>query len=180
MRVLAITIAFLVIGVLAPSISHAQETRIAVVDVQKLLSESKAAKDIQEQMNKEREKSQAEFSKYERELKEAEQQLVAERNSLTPEEFTHRREAFEQKLLDTRKLVQKRKRDLEEGFNQALAKLREEIIKDSTEVAKSEKYNLVLSKQYVVVLDGQADITSKVLALLDKNMPKLSMKVSGK
>jgi Skp family chaperone for outer membrane proteins len=166
------------ICVFAPPV-YAQETKMAVVDVQKLLSESKAAQNLQEQLNVEREKSQTEFSRHEQELKATEQKLVAERNSMSAEEFEKKRDAFEQKLLEIRRLVQKRKRELDEAFNQALNRLRDEIIKASAEVSREEGYNIVLSKQYIVVLDKDIDITDKVLVKLDKNLPNLLMKVKS-
>lgn len=150
---------------------------IAVVDVQALLSESKAAKALQEQIKSERDKFQAEFSKYEKDLREIEQDLIKKRASLKPEEFNKKREAFESKLLETRKLAQSRKRALDEGFSSAVGVLRDEMVKIVAQVAESKKYDLVISRQNVVIVDKTLDITADVLAQLDQNMPSVALKV---
>jgi Skp family chaperone for outer membrane proteins len=153
---------------------------LAVVDIQKLLSESSAAVKLQEQLSKERKKFQEVFSGYERELKEDEQKLAEQKSSLSSEAFAEKRDAFEQKLLETSRLAKKRKRELDEAFNRALGRLREQIIKAAAEIAKKEGYKVVLTKQYVVVLEKEIDITEKVLENLNSQLPELSLDIKNR
>jgi len=80
--------------IVAPISAYAQAS-LAVVDVQNLLSQSNAAKDIQKQVKSRRDKLQAEFSKYEKELRDNEKKIIAERANMSPEEFASKRQSFE-------------------------------------------------------------------------------------
>lgn len=150
---------------------------LAVVDVQELLSQSKAAKSLQTQLKGQRDKFQEEFSKYEKDLRDTEQSLTKERSTLKPDAFNKKREAFEEKLLETRKLAQARKRALDEGFSTAVGSLRDEMVKIVAGVAEEKNFDLVISRQNVVIVDKSLDITKDVLTKLDKDMPDVQLKV---
>lgn len=162
-------------------VAVAEETSaIAVIDVQRLLSDSKAARTLQEQLLGEREKYQAEFSKHERELREADQKLAGDKPGLSPEAFEKRREELEGRILETNRLAKKRKRELDEGFNAALNELRGEIVKITARIADERGFGVVLTRQNVVIVAKERDITDEVLAELDKTLPKVTLKVSAK
>lgn len=95
------------------------DVSIAVVDVQRLLTESEAALSIQKQVQAEREKLQNEFAGYEQKLRDSEKQLVETRGDMSPEEFSSKREEFQIELQETGSLVQKKKRALENGLVKA-------------------------------------------------------------
>ena len=172
-------ILFTALGFFAVSAPPAYaQTNIAVVDIQSLLRDSKAAKNIRSQLEDMRGDYQKEFSKYEKELKDAEQELVKQRSVLSPEAFADRREDFEQQLVDTQKLVQKRKRALDSAFNKALGKLRDEILNIVADVAEKENYDLVMSKQNVVLGKKRIDMTEQVLSRLNKKIKKIKVNPS--
>lgn len=150
---------------------------LAVVDVQALLSESRAAKSLQTQLKAQRDKFQDEFSKYEKDLRDTEQSLAKERSTLKPEAFNKKREAFEEKLMETRKLAQSRKRALDEGFSAAVGSLRDAMVKIVAGVAEEKHFDLVISRQNVVIVDKSLDITANVLEKLDKEMPDVKLTV---
>lgn len=152
---------------------------IAVVDVQKLMTDSTAAKSLQGQMDSQRKSFQDEFSRYERELHDSEKTLTAERDKLSADDYTKKREAFEEKLLETRRLVQKRKGALDEAFNKALGQLQEAIIKISAKIADEKGYQLVITRQNVVVVEKSLDITQAVMDRLNKELADVKLKVES-
>lgn len=157
-----------------------ETTKVAVVDVQKLMSVSKAAKSIQEQIESKRKSYQQEFAKHEDELRETEKSLAEARNVMSADEFNQKREGFENKLLETRKLVQTRRRALEKAAAEALAQLRNKIVSIVASIADEGEYDLVINRQNIILVDKSMDITSEVLTKLDKTMSKIEVKVEKK
>lgn len=158
--------------------ANAQSTQeIAIVDIQGLLQKSKAAVSVQKQLKDQRKSFQAEFSKYEDKLKAAEKELAGQRAKLSAEEFNKKRKEFEKQLLETRSLVQSRKSALDAALKEAMGKLRVEIIKIVADIAEEKDYKLVMSRQNVIIVDKNIDITQDVLAKLDKSLKKIPLNV---
>lgn len=176
-KALIIMLAFLV-GLAAPVKSLiAAEASIAVVDVQLLLTESKPAKNIHEQVQKERDKLQAEFSGYETKLRESEKLLVEQRDGMTPEEFAKKRDQFQSSLQETGGLVQKKKRTLENAMVKATGKLRNEILKIVAGMAESNKYDIVLTRQNIVLVAKSYDITDQVMAAVNEKVGQIPLEM---
>ncbi|NQZ15103.1 MAG: OmpH family outer membrane protein [Alphaproteobacteria bacterium] len=150
---------------------------IAIVDVDRLLSESKAGKSIQEQHTKKREGFQKEFEKLERKLIDAEKQLVKDKETLSPEAFIEKRQKFEKEFQETRQLFQKRRNALDKGLADAFKMLRKMIIQTTAEVSDEAKYDIVLTRESVVIVDKKMDITDDVLKRMNKKISNIPLNV---
>lgn len=160
--------------------AQAQEAagdKIAIVDIQGLLQKSKAAVSIQDQLKEQRQSFQKEFSKYEEKLQSAKQELGSQRSNLSAEEFSKKREDFEEKLIETRSIVQKKKKALDEALKNAMKELRIEILEIVADIAEEKDLKLVISRQNVIVVDKGIDITSDVLKRLDKSLKSVDLDV---
>lgn len=160
-----------------PSVARA-EIKIAIVDVQMLLTESKAAQSIQKQVQTEREKLQNEFAGYEQKLRDSEKQLVDKRGEMSPEEFTKQRDEFQKKLQETGGLVQKKKRTLETALVKATGKLRAEILKIVAQMAEKDSYDIVLTRQNIVLVAKEFDISQQVLDTINKEVSNIPLEMS--
>lgn len=160
--------------------AHAQDagTRVAVADVQTVMSTSKAGKSIQDQIAKQRESFKAEFGKLEKELSDTQKKL-SEQKDMKPEEAAAKQKEFETKLRDANELVQKRRQSLEKAASESLNTLRTEIVKVVAGIAQEEKYDLVVSSQNVIVSQDSMDITAKVLKKLDKDFPDVKLNLEN-
>lgn len=157
--------------------AQAASPTIAIVDVEKILSESKAAKSLQKQIQAKKESFQKEFAGKESELKKTETALMAEREKLSAEEFGKKRKAYEEQIIETRKLFQKRRNSLEEGLNGAMSELRKNIAQATTDVAGEKNYDIVLTRDSVLIADKALDITADVLTKLDAKLSDIQLKV---
>lgn len=153
--------------------------RIAVVDVQSLIGDSKAGKSIQAQINKQRESFKAEFASLEKDLKDMEKKLNEDKSAKDSEEFKAKAKEFETKMINANKLVQQRRQSLEKGAADAVLELRKEIVKVVADVADAEKFTIVISRQDVILAEKDMDITDRVLAILDKKLPDVKVKVES-
>jgi outer membrane protein len=150
---------------------------IAIVDVEKILGDAKAAKSLQKQIQTKKEAFQKEFSAKEKELKSTETSLLAEQGKITAEEFGKQRKAYEEKILETRKLFQKRRNSLDQGLNKAMGELRKNIVEAAAKVADEKGYDIVLTRESVLIADKALDITTDVLTALDTKLADIQLKV---
>jgi Skp family chaperone for outer membrane proteins len=155
-------------------------TKVAVVDVQRLMSVSKVAKNIQKQLEAERKNFEKEFEEHETRLRDTEKKLGEQRDSMKPDEFKEKRIAFENELLQTRKLVQTRRRALEGAASKALVTVRKEILEIVANIADKDKYDLVIGRENVILASRAMDITDTVLKELDSKLSKVDLKVEDK
>ena len=152
---------------------------IAVIDAQALLNDSKAGKSIQQQLATQRDTFQKEFSKMERELGDEEKKLIAERDKLSPEKFAEKRRAFEEKLLDARRLAQHRRVALEKASADAFNKLRGNMTQIVAEQAQKNGYDIVLTRQNVVLAEKEMDITPAIMAQMDKTLSDVKLDLAA-
>lgn len=158
--------------------AHAED-KIAVVDVQALLNDSKAGKSVQEQLKKQRESFKDEFSKLEKELAETQKSLAEEKDQKS-DAFLAKKKDFETRMMEANKLVQERRQALEAAASQSLMELRKEIVKVVAEISEKESYTVVITRQNVVLAEKDKDITEQVMKQLDKQLPDLKLKVGAK
>jgi Skp family chaperone for outer membrane proteins len=178
----AFTLAGAVLPVLAADPAPAASPKvpsIAIVDVQMLLSESTAAKNIQKQLQEKRDALQKEFGQYEEKLRADEKALSDEKGKLDEAAFKLKREAFEKKLLETQGLVQKKKRDLEQAVLDSTAVLRDALLKIVATISEEKKYDVVLTRQNVVLADKTLDITAQVLEKLNATLTAVPLTVKA-
>lgn len=155
--------------------AHAASPSIAVVDVEKILSDAKAAQSLQKQIQAKKEAFQKEFADKEKQLKADETALLAQKEKLSAEEFGKKRKAYEQKIIETRKLFQKRRSSLEAGLDKAMQQLRKNILESAAAIADEKKYDIVLTRESVLIAGKSLDITPDVLAKLDAKLADVKL-----
>lgn len=157
--------------------AYAQQGQIVVVDVQSLLKDSIAAKSIRNQVEIERTALEKEFSEIENKLRAQEKQLIADKPNMEPQAFNERRESFQKELLTAGRLVQQKKRGLEVAVAKATSQLRGEILKIVADLAEDRNYGLVLTRQNIVIVVKEIDITQDVMERLNANVKTVVLDV---
>lgn len=149
---------------------------VAVVDMQKLMQESTAAKSVREQLATRRESYQHDVQADEQKLREAEQKLGQQRSTLTAEQFTAKRRDFEEQVRQVQQRVQERAHVLDVAFNDALATIKQNLGQVVAEAASEKGASLVLDKGQVIVVESSFDITSTVLERLNQKLQRVEVK----
>ena len=170
----ALLLALAVAGVGAPGPARAQQlpaTVAAVIDYQRVLREAAAARSIREQIEGQRKAYQEEISREEQRLHEADKAFAKQRSVLTPEAFAEKRRAFEQEVVEVQRMVQERRRALDEVSAQALNEVKKALIEVVTSIADERGFNLVLPSSEVLFFSRRIDLTEEVLAKLDARLP---------
>ncbi len=150
---------------------------IAVVNIQALLNDSRAAKSIQEQVDRYRKEFQEDFLEKENDLKEREAAIAKERDSLSEEAFREKVADFQKRVVEAQSVLQERRRKLDEAVSASLGELREEILKIVAEMSEQNGYDLVLSRQNVVLVERSIDISKDVMERLNQSVKKITVTV---
>jgi Skp family chaperone for outer membrane proteins len=146
-------------------------TVAAVIDYQRILREAAAARSIRGQIEVRRKAYQEEISKEEQRLHEADKEFAKQRSLLTAEAFTEKRREFEQEVAEVQRLVQERRRELDNVAAVALNQVKEALIEVVTSIADERGFNLVLPSSEVLFFARRIDLTEEVLAKLDGRLP---------
>lgn len=150
---------------------------VAVVDMQKIMQESLAAKSVKDQLAAQRQTYQKEVTADEQKLRENEKSLQEQRAKLSAEDFTKKRTDFETQVRAVQEKVQQRAQALDVAFNQAFATIKQSLGKIVAQEASNRGANVVLDRGQTVVIEASFDITAPVLAQLNKDLPKVAVTV---
>ena len=152
--------------------------RIAVVDSQKMVEESKAFKSIKEQVNKKSESFKKEATNKEKELKKKFNELESNKRKLSKEAFEQESEKFSREAENFQKKGYEERMKIEKAYADAMSQVEKTINEIIQRKAKQDNYSLVLFKMSTVYSNENLDITASILTELDKALPKVEVKFS--
>lgn len=167
---------FVVFGVFIFEAERAQSqtSSIGVIDVQKVLRSSVAARSIRPQMEKLKANYQRRFKQSEADLLKAKQDLERER-AILPEGFAERRKAFEQRVSATQRQVQAVNRMLDRALANAMRQVHKTLRDITQKLAKERSLQLVMPKRGLIFYDKRFDITQEVARRLNKRLPRVEV-----
>jgi outer membrane protein len=151
------------------SVAVAADTsvKIGIIDVQKILRESKAAKKAKSVFMKEVEQRRAQLISKDKEIKELDQELKNQDAKLSSE----MRQAKAEKLAREVKELRRLDADLTEELKKKDVALTQKLLGEIRQIAqtflKNMKYTLILEKNAVIAFDDTIDVTDKIIRLYD-------------
>jgi outer membrane protein len=160
-----------------PARADPPPTVVIIVDITQILRESKAAKAIQQQLDKESAAYSREVAQQENELQQRRDELDRQRTQLPPDAFSAKTREF-QELFDTLdRNVQNKRVALQQALNDAMAKVQAATLQIIQEVAKERRASLVLTKQAALFEDDSLDVTKDVMGRLDARLPSVTVEL---
>ncbi len=148
---------------------------VAVIDYQRLLRESEAAKSIRRQVETQRRAYEAEVEAERERLSAADRRLNQERDDLPPEIYRERRRAFEEDVAEVQRLVQERRRQLDAASSAAFQRIRDTVVQIIDSLSDRYRFNLVLPRSEVLVFAPEIDLTADVMAELNRRLPQVDI-----
>jgi Skp family chaperone for outer membrane proteins len=148
---------------------------IAVVDLQVIFRDSKAAAGVRAAVDKQSKAFQADIAKQESSLQTEGQQLEQQRVSMTADEFRKKSEQFQQKLNAARQSAGQRRQQLQQMEIGGMSQVQNALNATVADVAKTRSISLVLVKQAVLYNLPAFDITTEVLQKLDARLPSVKL-----
>lgn len=179
--VLACALAAALAGGMAP-VARAQQMEpavIAVVDIQRLLHESKSGQSIERQMDAMRQTFADGISQREAALRQEEKDLQDQAALLAPEVLAERRRLFEEKVVALQRDVRAQQQALEQSYGSGVDQVRQAIIEILSAMVDERGIGLVVPQTAVLVGTRNLDITDDVLARLDQRLPAVTLNTAG-
>lgn len=158
------------ITVLVSLAAHGQELKIGVVNLDRVLRDTTAAKAAQTKLEAEFKPREKELNKIEGVIKSASDRFEKDAPTLGENERIRR----QRDLLDQDRELQRKRREFQEDFNQRKNEELTSILDRANRVVKQifeqEKFDLIL--QEAVFASSRVDITAKVIKALDSGSSK--------
>jgi len=149
--------------------------KIAVVDVQTILDNALAVVYIRTEVDKFNKNLQNEFLKLENNLKIKEQELIKQKDILSPDDFEKEVIKFNKNVTKAQKVIQEKKIKLEQAHAKSLSKVNNLALKIISKLALKNKYSLVLPSTQILYADEKMNITKEVLEQLNSNLPRVEL-----
>ncbi len=147
----------------------------AIIDVQRVFSESTAVKSLSRDIEEIKRQYQGELRKKEEVLRKADQELARQRSILSAEVYAQKRGELEQTVATHQREARKRKRGLEQLFASGMSKVRNELAKIAQEIAEERGLDLILSKASVVIVKPKFEITKEAVSRLNARLPEVPL-----
>ena len=157
------------------SLNSYSSDQVVIVDIDFLLNNSKAGKNIQEQLKKINDARIKEIKSKDKLFKDKEAKLIAQKKILSEQEFAKKVNELKKEVIKSNSLRQKEMEQSNKKRNDALSKLLKEINKLLIEYSEKTKILMMLDKKNVIISRNENDITKEILNLLDKKITKIKL-----
>ena len=150
---------------------------IGVVDMKKILAQSKAYQSLVDQFENVRRKQRNTFTKQQDIIRDEESELLKKKNILSKEVYAEKVKALNVKINELKSKQQSEGKKFEIGFDRSTKKIQGALVDVLSVLANNNKLNLVLAKSQVILVGKEIDITDKAISELNKVLPKVDLKV---
>lgn len=157
----------------AEEAAAARPTKMAVVDVQEIMKQSKAASKLRDQLEAQKNTLQKDLSKEEDGLRDQEKELADKRSVMAADAFEQKRRDFQDKVAAFQKKVQERSRELDQKFASGSSQIRKTMLEGVADVADKNGYTMVFSRADLLIFDKTLDVTDQVLKIVDQKLPEV-------
>ena len=152
------------------------EEKIAYIDLKYVLNASRAGKGAQDYLKKTFNDNQSKFMEIEKKLKEDEEKLISQKNSLSKEDYKKKSDELRKKVIkyqtDRRKSLDKIAKQRADAKNQLLTAL-DPIL---TSYIEETDVSVILNKTIIIAGKNDFDITNAIVEKLNKKIPSLKIK----
>jgi outer membrane protein len=174
----AASIAVLALGLsAAPVAAQNAPAKIAVVDMQKITAEAKAAKNLQAQVQEQERVFGAEVQSKTKEFQQQEEELRRQSTLLDQAAFEKQRDDFQRRATEAERQIQAKQANIRQAIATAEQKLMQTTVEIITDIAKKQGYDLVVTSQTSILLNPALEITQPVMAALDQRLPTLKLEI---
>jgi outer membrane protein len=165
---------FIVFGIImglllaaVPVMAATAPVKLGVIDTQKILRESKAAKAAQSVFMKELEAKRAVYQAKEKEIRLLEEELKSADQKMTAETRNKKAEKLAQEVKELKRLGADMEEELKKKEVELTRSLLSEIAQIVRTFSKKEHYTVIFEKSSVIVADDAIDITDRIIKLYD-------------
>ena len=152
-------------------------TSIGIIDINKVLTESKAAKDATKQIEKIQVKSEEDSKKEDELIIKEREKLIEQQSVMAPEAFEVKVADFEKKVQSYQLERQEKLRKLDKMVQEARASILDEVKPIINDYANELGITVILEKNAVIMSADDMDMTDQVIKILNKSLPKIKVEL---
>ncbi|MBU6140649.1 MAG: OmpH family outer membrane protein [Proteobacteria bacterium] len=149
---------------------------IGIIDVEKIIKESSAMRDIQSKVEKKQDEYQKEVAKKQTDLESEQKRIEGKRSVLSKDAFEKETVSFEKKLDDLKTFVDKKQNSLKKASMEAMSKVNEKIKDIISDLAKEKDLDVIVPASQTLYYKDELDVTEDVLKKLNKKIVKVDVK----
>ncbi len=163
------TVFFILTGTSVLYAGKAPETKIGVIDMQKVVRHSKAGKQAMEKLNKKFAKLQKELRAKQDELKAFKDDLEKKAPLMSEEARTEKERQYQKMVRDFKSQSDDAQFEMRQAESKNMAPILKELEKIVTQMAKDEHYTIILEKNMpgLYYVAPEAELTEKVIKAYD-------------
>ena len=147
--------------------ASAARIKIGLIDAQKIMRESRAAKKARAAFIKDVEAKRAVLRAKQEEVRALEEELKREGKKMSPSARKQKGEKLQKEIKELKRLGSDLEEELKRKDVELTQKLLREIVGIVKEFSIKENYTVILEKKSVVAADEAIDITDKIIRLYD-------------
>ena len=149
---------------------------IAVVNTDKVRMETKAGKSIAQQLADLQNKFKLKIDKLQKDFDGQKLELDKQKTVLSKDAFAKKETEFNNKFSEARNQLQQEASNMEQMQQAALNAFNVSAMAVISDIAKEGKYMQIFPAELLVYVDPKADITSQVIAGIDKKIDNIALK----
>ena len=150
-------------------------TSIAIVDLNLILTESKAAKNATKQFEAIQKSTEDDIVASDKKMLEERNKLIEQQSVIAPEAFEIKAKDYEKKLQNYSAEKQNKLRKLEGVLQNARNEILESVKPILEELSQELGVTVILEKNSVLLSADNMDITKKIIKKLNKKLPKIKV-----
>lgn len=155
----------------------AEGPSIAVLDVERVLRQSKAGQSLHSQIDQVRARNQAKDREAEDTLIAEDRQLQAQRAVLSAEAFAKRSQELQSELNRQRQAFEERRRRFQAAVDEAWFEIRAALLEVTGKIAEERQIDVVVSQSSTALMSKELNISEEVLAQLDAKLTAVTLTV---
>ena len=148
---------------------------IGVVDMKKILAQSKAYQSLVDQFEDVRRKHRNTFTKQEDIIRDEESELLKQKNILSKEAYAEKVKTLGMKINELKGKQATEAQKFETAFERSTGKIQGALVDVLSIIANKKELNLVLAKSQVILVGKDIDLTDDAIKELNKILPKISL-----
>jgi Skp family chaperone for outer membrane proteins len=152
---------------------------IGVLGVPEVMRASTAAQIVDRVIGERREKLNEDAQKEQATWRELQQQLAAQRSTMSPEQIRTKERELQDRITNAQKQFRDRNRIIQEAAQYGVGQIERLLVAVIRQVAESRGMNLVLHRAQVALNVNEFDITEQVAQQLNKIMPNVTIPPDG-
>ena len=157
------------------SLSAYSSEKIVYLDVEKIMQESIAGKEIIAKLKKKRETTISMFQKKEKEIIEKEKKLVSQKNILNEDEFKKKIQDLRGDIAQYQKDRNKASNDIAQTRIKASTSLINKLAPILEAYSKENSIRIIIQKKHIVMGSKDDDITKDILNLVNQKIKNIKI-----